>query len=484
MTEFWEMALAGLQVYVTELWKLLVGMSLYLLMGFALAGVLRAFMPSSFARNHLAGGRKGAVLKASLMGVPMPLCSCSVLPVANHLRKSGAGPGATGAFLTSTPATGAEAITATYAILGPVFAVIMPVYAMVSGLLTGWWIQWGLRKDTSWNEGVKAAEETNANTGPREAWWQRLRAGLAYGFGDLLRDTRKWLIIGLLLGALITTLIPDGALEFSASYAWLGYLAVMAVAIPTYVCSMGSLPVGAALLAKGLSPGAVFLFLSLGPAVSTATIAFVFGKWGKAFGWRWMSGIAVLAMLTAVLIDAMPREWFTHGMMTHQHGGESLWEALGVVAFLLVLLRSWWGDLPWTRGHAHGGRDGHDHAHDHDHDHSHSVQGSAKACAPAKSCCGGSCDPKDSDAGDEGISGAGVGAPSGPVVPQEMIYHLHIPDMTCGNCLRTINNALAFGGGTVESHDLDAQTIDVRTKLQEETLRQLLSRAGYPPAQG
>lgn len=267
---------------LAEIWKLLVEMAPYLLLGFGVAGVLHIFLPKEKVARHLADDNIKAVSKAALLGVPLPLCSCGVIPVAAHLEKQGANRGPILSFLISTPTTGADSILATYALLGPLLAIARPIAAFFSGLLAGG-ISNVLDKEArpAMLKEEVCAVPPNETIQAKPSLAERVREVLEYAFVDLIADVSKWLVIGIIAGGIISYALPTTVIEQFLGNPVAAYTAMLLIGIPLYVCATGSIPIAASLIMKGLSPGAGFVFLFAGPATNTATLSFVGGKMGR-----------------------------------------------------------------------------------------------------------------------------------------------------------------------------------------------------------
>ena len=247
-------------------------MSPWLVVGFLAAGVIAVWIPRAWV-NCVMGGSSGfsGVLRAVLVGVPLPICSCGVLPIATGLRRNGAGKGATAAFLISTPQTGIDAILATYALMGPVFAIARPLAAALTGIVGGAVVSAVGGDDAS----SSAMDDTPpASRGLKAILWQAYRR--------LLGSVVKPLSIGLAISALVTVLVPDGFFaEAFGGKDWLAMPAMAIIGFPMYVCSTASIPIAASLILKGVSPGAAFVFLMVGPAMnamSVTTVAALIGR--------------------------------------------------------------------------------------------------------------------------------------------------------------------------------------------------------------
>ena len=247
--------------------RVFAAMSPWLVAGFFAAGVLAVWIPRAWV-NRALGGRTGlsGVLRAVLVGVPLPICSCGVLPIAAGLRRNGAGKGATAAFLISTPQTGVDSILATYALMGPVFAVARPLAAALTGLVGG--------AVVAAVGGEDDAAATAADEPPPPS--RGLREILRQAYVRLLGSVAKPLAAGLAVSALVTVLVPDGFFaEAFGGRDWLAMPAMALVGLPMYVCSTASIPIAASLMLKGVSPGAAFVFLMVGPAMNAVSVTTV-----------------------------------------------------------------------------------------------------------------------------------------------------------------------------------------------------------------
>ncbi|MCX7804299.1 MAG: SO_0444 family Cu/Zn efflux transporter [Planctomycetota bacterium] len=299
-------------------WLMLGQMAPYLLLGFLAAGVLSVLIPPAWVERHLGGSGPWPVIKATLFGIPLPLCSCGVIPVAAGLRRQGAGRGATAAFLASTPQTGADSILATYGMMGPVFAVVRPLVALVSGLLCGAAVALTCRNRSDGGGGGAASDGQNAGGSDRPACATpsvccssdvvggggRVIRALKYGFVTLPGDMARPLLIGLGAAGIIAALVPGEIFAtFSSVGGIAGMLAAMLLAIPMYVCATGAIPVAAALVAKGVTPGAALVFLIAGPATNAATIAAAVRLLGRRGAAIYLAVLSAVALAAGILLD-------------------------------------------------------------------------------------------------------------------------------------------------------------------------------------
>ena len=266
-------------------------MAPYILFGLFFAGILHELVPDTLVSKHLGKDSIGSVIKATLFGVPLPVCSCGVIPLATSIKKSGASNGATLSFLISTPITGVDSILATYGMFGWVFTIYRVITSMIISIIAGILAnlfpeQEKIKPSMNFSTSpiVEKNEEelssccssdSSCSSDNKEKKRFSLMSALKYAFITLLGDIASPLFVGLVLGALITVAIPSNLSEILLEYSWLSYLIVIAIAVPMYVCATASLPIAAGLMLAGVAPGAAFVFLSAGPATNTVTIGVV-----------------------------------------------------------------------------------------------------------------------------------------------------------------------------------------------------------------
>lgn len=320
---------------LTATWQVLVLMAPYLLLGFGMAGVVFVALPADWVRRHMGGSGLWQVVKAALFGVPLPLCSCGVLPVAFSLRRHGASRGATASFLACTPQTGVDSIAATYALLGPVLAVFRVVAALVSGLLAGSLVAAAYPHDAP--EPVKA-DPLVAGPGRPDPAWQRM---LRHAFVTLPRDVSRALLLGILVSGVVTACVPAGFFQGHLASGWAGYGMAMVIGIPLYVCSTASIPLAASLIQLGASPGAAMVFLIAGPATNTATVVAM---------WRHIGRLGTVFYLLAIAVTSAAAGWaldagFPGALAAVSPLGERCaacaargWPGIGAACLLLALL--------------------------------------------------------------------------------------------------------------------------------------------------
>jgi uncharacterized membrane protein YraQ (UPF0718 family)/copper chaperone CopZ len=296
-----------------EIWDLINKMSPYLLLGFGVAGLLHTFVPSGLYRRYIGQNSFRSVVWAALIGVPLPLCSCGVIPTAVSLRKEGASKGAATSFLIATPQTGVDSILATASLLGLPFAILRPVAALVTALFGGQLVTLATR-----NEPAEPISRRGEQT-TQLAFRQKLTDALRYGYLDMIQDIGLWLVVGLIVAGLITVLVPDGFFLRYAETPVVNMAAMLAVSVPMYVCATGSIPIAVALMLKGLTPGAALVLLMAGPASNMASIFVIRKVLGRKTLWLYLLSITVGAVAFGCGIDyLLPREWFTsHLVQSH-----------------------------------------------------------------------------------------------------------------------------------------------------------------------
>ena len=302
-----------------DFWQVLSEMSPYLLFGFAVAGVLSVFINAQLVEKHLGGAGFWQVFKASLLGVPLPLCSCGVIPVSMSLHKHGASKGATISFLLSTPQTGVDSILVTYGLMGPIFAIFRPVSAFITGLLGGSVINIIEKRDTHTPQGKKEVCTDSCCTDEKKQ--SRIVRAAKHGFITLPADIGRSMFVGLVIAALISALIPEDFFADALAVTGGGVIAMlvmMVLGIPVYVCATASVPIAVALIAKGLNPGAAMVFLMTGPATNAATLVTLASQVGKRSAVVFLLTVVVSSLVCGILLDAIFRGDISQ--ITHAHG--------------------------------------------------------------------------------------------------------------------------------------------------------------------
>ena len=310
-------------------------MSPYILLGFLIAGVMHAFIPQRTFARHLSGSGWKAVVKSALIGVPLPLCSCGVLPTAIAMRRNGASRAASTSFLVATPQTGVDSIAATWSLLGPAFAVVRPVAALFTAIFGGMAVG---KADTE--KDVAVACEVNTDDERPTTFAGKCVSALKYGFVDLVSSIGGWLVAGLIIAAIITVYVPADFFSVLGRNPILSMIAVLVIAIPMYVCATGSIPIAMSLVLKGLSPGTALVLLMAGPAANFASFTLISREMGRKAAAIYLLSIIAGAMAFGLLIDyVLPKGWFAiDGMAAACHHGHEFSTFSTICSVVLVAL--------------------------------------------------------------------------------------------------------------------------------------------------
>ena len=312
-------------------------MSPYLLLGFVFAGLLHLLFPKKKVRKYMGQNNFKSILNSALLGVPLPLCSCGVIPTGVSFYKHGASKSSTVSFLISTPQTGVDSIFVTYSLLGLPLAIIRPIVAFATGLFGGI-----LTKRFDKEPPADLTSGNGLNEELPSGFYPKIKEMFRYSFIEFLQDISNWLIIGLLIAALISVFVPDNFFADKIPNSLAGMLIILVLAIPVYICATASVPVAAALLLKGLSPGAALVLLMAGPATNAATITMIGKILGKRSLITYLGAIITGAILSGLFIDYfLPREWFLlsghYGHLNH-HEMLPAWLKSGSAILLSLLL--------------------------------------------------------------------------------------------------------------------------------------------------
>ena len=326
-----------LGLFLLEIWSLCLQMSPFLLMGMFVSGLISMFVNSRLILKHIGSKNFLSILKSTVLGIPVPLCSCGVIPVAATLRDSGASKGSTVSFLVSTPQTGVDSIFLTYGMLGPVFALFRPLAAFVSGIFSGMVIN-SFDDDTHHH-----LPDPDDAPNDKKPFIERLYSGLSYGFLTLPSDIVVPLFQGLIIAAAIAIIIPPDfiAEKFSTS-SYIMLFMMLAVSLPIYVCATASIPIAVALMAKGVTAGAVFVFLMAGPATNASSIAVVKNILGR----KTMAHYLFLISSTAIVFGFILDSFITIGLpavssSSHTHADDSYISLFFTILFVLILLNAY-----------------------------------------------------------------------------------------------------------------------------------------------
>lgn len=274
----------------------------YLLLGLFLAGIIRMLVPDKWITKYL--GERSSVVTAAVIGTPLPLCSCSVIPTAIGIRRAGASKASTASFMVATPETGVDSIGVTLALMGPVMAIFRPISAILSAIVAGTLVRhWDVETPAAEKETEKENGHSCCGQKPKElTFLEKLKAAVVYGYGKLLSDFMGWLLVGISFAALIQTFVPATLLTEYGNGIFAMLLTVL-ISIPMYICATASTPIAAGLILSGISPGAALVFMLTGPATNIATLMVVKNELGPRSLLAYLTGVIVTAITMGLILD-------------------------------------------------------------------------------------------------------------------------------------------------------------------------------------
>ncbi|HWO57377.1 MAG TPA: permease [bacterium] len=327
-----------------ETGRIALEMAPYIVLGLVAAVLIYAAFPKGQIFRWLGRRGIGSIIKGALAGIPLPLCSCGVVPVAMTLRRSGASDGATVSFLVSEPETGPDSIAVTWALINPLMTVLRPVAALVTATATGLAVErFAPRKAVFETDRTNGAERTDSS------WAARLRGSFDYVMKDFLPDIANWLVVGIVLSGVLAVIIPDNWFERIGSFTQM--VMGVVVGVPLYICASASTPIAAVFLAKGMSPGAALVFLLVGPATNAASFAVIVRELGARAATVYLAGMIITAVLLGVLVDATMGSWDWTPRIALVAADEriGIWHWAGLAALVAALGSVWWRQLRKSR---------------------------------------------------------------------------------------------------------------------------------------
>jgi len=305
--------------WCADSWEVLLESAPYVVIGLTLGGLLKMFLSTDYVASHLGRGRFSSVLKAALFGIPLPLCSCGVLPAAAALKRQGANNGATTAFMIATPESGTDSIAISYALLDPIMTVARPLAAFLSAMVAGCLENFlhPPRPQLVMFSGISCPVDNccdGRNCHPdlhrrHHGLGERILAGLRYAAFDIWGDLATWFLLGILLAGLITTSVPEPVMTSYLGGGMTAMLLMLLFSMPLYICASSSTPIAAALIMKGVSPGVALVFLLAGPATNVASITVLAGLLGKRAAALYLASIACVSVVCGLALD-----WFYRTM--------------------------------------------------------------------------------------------------------------------------------------------------------------------------
>ncbi len=290
-----------------ESFRVLNEASLYLIIGLFLAGLFKVVYKKEKIYSRMGGSDAKSVVRAAIFGIPLPICSCGVVPLALSMRRQGSSKGAALSFLVSTPETGVDSIAISYALLGPVFAVFRPVAALVTAVVAGLWANSVKEEDKEKEEppvdSCQVCDLENGDTVHAHTRKEMARSAFRYAFDEFFGEIAGWLFFGFLLAGIVSYVIPENFFGGFLGGSFSTMLIMLAVGVPIYICASASTPIAAALILRGLNPGAALVFLLAGPATNAATIAMVGRYLGKRVTVIYLTVVCVMSLLMGFLLN-------------------------------------------------------------------------------------------------------------------------------------------------------------------------------------
>lgn len=305
-------------------WQVLLDASIFIIFGFVIAALIRAFLSSEQIVKYMGGNNFRSVFLAAVFGVPLPLCSCGVVPTAMALRKQGASKAATVSFLISTPESSIDSIAITYALIDPLMTVFRPIAAFLTGFVAGLaeiflgkkeiekveadipcphCIEGRETRDEGRKDESSLVHHPSSLVDHRHSLYERLGSGMRFAFVELFTDISRWFILGMLIAGVITYAVPTSFIENYMSGGLTSMLIMLAIGLPLYVCATASTPIAAALLLKGMSPGAALVFLLTGPATNAASFTVLIKMLGLRTAIIYLVSIAICAILLGLCLN-------------------------------------------------------------------------------------------------------------------------------------------------------------------------------------
>ena len=331
-------------------WNILLESSVFIIFGLVVSGLLRVFLNPGSVSRHLGQGRFKSVFKASLLGIPIPLCSCGVLPAAAALKKQGASNGAVTSFLISTPESGVDSIAITYALMDPIMTVVRPVAAFVTAFAAGLTENLlgkpepvrPIVPDLSCPvdgccDGKNCSPEVHRN---HHRLSEKISAGFRFAFTDVWGDLAVWFLFGLLLSGIITVLIPESVFSRYMGGGIGAMLIMLGVGIPLYICATASTPIAATLILQGVSPGAALVFLMTGPATNVTSLTVLVRVLGKRATGIYLAAIAICAVGFGLLVDWAYAALGVSAQAVVGRAGDAIPHAVELTGAILILVLS------------------------------------------------------------------------------------------------------------------------------------------------
>ena len=336
--------------FLHNFWELTVMIGLYVLIGLIFVGIVHLYVSEDWIKKHLGEDNKYSALKGALYGIPLPLCSCGVIPLATSLRQKGASKKAVTSFYITTPMTGIDSIIATYGVFGLPMAIIRVISSFISGVVAGSFVKESYNNLQEEKKSCCSSSCCGSNSKETKKDNQFIKA-YNYAMYEVFSDLAKPMFYGLILATLFMLLIPNNGVEFVNDNLLIGYVLIFLVALPLYVCSISAIPIALSMLAVGVSPGIAFIFLAAAPATNIITIGVIKKILGNDVLIVYLVSIIAVTISFALMIDfVFPKEWFMYTLKSVENESHSILDMGGAIVFLGVMfyfvLKQWMKSKP------------------------------------------------------------------------------------------------------------------------------------------
>lgn len=289
------------------IWVIMNEGSIYILFGFLLSGIIHVLLPGNKISEFIGKKSIKGILKSILLGTPMPICSCGVIPAALTLKNNNVNDSATAAFLVSAPSTGIDSIAVSYGFLDLPLTIIKPISAVITAFVTGIFVKIFGEKENKKTSTISESpkchceiEDTNEERTKRKPL-VIIRNIISYGFREMLSDVAFSMTIGIILAAVVGTIVidilPETFLNLISANSIGSMIMMLIIGLPIYVCATSSMPLAASFLFAGFTPGSVLVFLIAGPSTNFSTIAVILQKFGKRFLIIYLSSITLVSLV-------------------------------------------------------------------------------------------------------------------------------------------------------------------------------------------
>lgn len=322
--------------FIENFWNLSLMIGLYIFIGLIFVGIVHLYVSEEWIKRHLGEDHKHSAVKGALYGIPLPLCSCGVIPLATSLRKKGASKKAVTSFFITTPMTGVDSIIATYGVFGLPMAILRVVSSFISGVVAGSLVM--ETKDINNLEDKQSCCNTECCSTNQIKKQSPFKKALDYSLNEVFSDLAKPMFYGLILATLFIMIVPENSVDFLNKNIFLSYILVFTISLPLYVCSISAIPIALSMLSIGVSPGVAFIFLAAAPATNIITIGIIKKILGSDVLKVYLISIITVTVLFALMIDfVFPKEWFLATLQLTNSESISLLDIGAASLFLFIM---------------------------------------------------------------------------------------------------------------------------------------------------